>query len=92
MADPTGTLTSGGADSDRDTVLIHIDASQFRVPLRPWTGDELRRLPNPPVVPDRDLFLIRPSGQDDLLVSGSDVMNLEDGMHFFTVPVAIMAG
>jgi hypothetical protein len=46
------------------------------------TGAELRRLPNPGIDADRDLFL----------VAGAEQLDLTDGMNFFTVPRTILAG
>lgn len=75
-----------------EAITIQIDASQFRLTRREWTAEQLRNLPAPPLPPDRDLFLLRGSGEDDLLVHGNEPIRLEDGMRFFTVPATILAG
>jgi hypothetical protein len=78
--------------SAQPTVQIRIDRGQFRVEARPLTGRELRQLPNPPVDPDRDVFLMAGAGQNDRLIADDDTLDLSEGMSFITVPKTILAG
>lgn len=73
-------------------VTIHIDRDRFRVTEGPITGAELRNLPSPPIGPDRDLYLELKGPGDDRLIEPNDVVELEDGMHFFTAPATITPG
>jgi hypothetical protein len=56
------------------------------------TGAELRRLPNPGIDADRDLFLVAGADEGDRLIHDAEQLDLTDGMNFFTVPRTILAG
>lgn len=57
------------------------------------TGAELRRLATPEI--SRDVDLIQASieaDESDLLIADDQLVDLENGTEFFTVPRAILAG
>lgn len=70
---------------------IKIDRTEFKVRERFLTGAELRRLPNPPIGPDRDLFEVVPGGSDKKIENDTKV-EMRDGLRFFTAPAQINPG
>jgi hypothetical protein len=80
-----------GGDEGHHQVTIHIDKETFHVEQGSMTGAELRRLPTPPIGPERDLFLVVPGG-DDVRIEDDHVVELRNGMHFFTAPSTITPG
>jgi hypothetical protein len=82
----------GGVGHGHAKVTIHIDKDTFQVDEASMTGRELRALPTPPIGPDRDLFEVVPGPGDDLLIGDDQVVELKDGMHFFTAPSTINPG
>lgn len=70
---------------------IHIDKSTFRVASTTLTGAQLRQLPTPSIGPDFDLWEDVPGGNDKLIRDG-DVVQMRNGMHFFTAPSHINPG
>lgn len=70
---------------------IHIDKSAFRVGVPSLTGAQLRQLPTPAIGPDFDLWEDVPGGNDQLIADDT-VVQLRDGMHFFTAPAFINPG
>jgi hypothetical protein len=56
------------------------------------TGAEVRRLPNPEIDTDRDLFLIAGADENDRLIHDEERLEVTDGMSFFTIPRTILAG
>lgn len=70
---------------------IQIDREHFTVEQRTMTGAQLRALPTPPIGPDRDLFEVVPGGTDRKIES-ADIVNLRNGMRFFTAPAHINPG
>ena len=81
-----------GQGGGHKKVTIHIDKETFQVEQASMTGAELRRLPTPPVGPDRDLFEVVPGPADDLRIEDNQSVELKDGMHFFTAPSTINPG
>lgn len=75
-----------------DVFHIEIDHDRFTVEGPTATGAELRALPKPPVGPDRDLWLEVPGPEPDQLIEPDTVLELRDGMHFFTAPSHITPG
>lgn len=81
-------------DNDKgrpDTVKIQIDRGHYEVGRGSLTGAELRRLPDPDVPGDRDLFEVRP-GSEDRLVGDGDQVVMRPGLRFFTAPGRINPG
>jgi hypothetical protein len=73
-------------------ITIRIDKDTFHVEKEKMTGAELRELPNPPIGPDRDLFLIKPGPAEDERIADDQIVKLKDGMEFFTAPSTINPG
>ena len=78
-------------EQDARTIAIHLDHREYKVPTDELTGEQIRSLPSPPVSADRDLWLEVPGGSDELIPSDR-VVELRDGMHFFTAPARINPG
>ena len=70
---------------------IQIDRTHYTVDQREMTGAELRRVPNPPIPADRDLYEVRP-GQPDRLIEDNTIVEIRDGLRFFTAPHHINPG
>lgn len=80
-------------EKDRERgITIHIDHRMYMAPTTPMTGTELRRLAEPDVGPDRDLWLTVPGPADDLLIGNDQAVELKPGMHFYTAPSTINPG
>jgi hypothetical protein len=71
---------------------IKIDKESFTVEATSLTGRELRNLPNPPIGPERDLYLAVPGPGEDRRIGDDEAIELKDGMHFFTAPATITPG
>lgn len=79
-------------DPDKDkTFGIKIDRAEYQVRKKNLTGAELRRLPNPDVGADRDLFEVVPGGSD-LKIEDDAKVKMRDGLRFFTAPAQINPG
>ena len=74
-----------------EVLRITIDDVQYTPPKAAMTGQELRALPNPPVAATRDLWLDVP-GKDDLKIAAGQIVNLANGMVFYTAPSTINPG
>ncbi len=72
-------------------VTIRIDRTEYEWQEEKITGAQLRRLPTPPVLPERDLFLVVP-GHPDRLIKDDDTVVVHDGLRFFTAPNTINPG
>lgn len=70
---------------------IQIDRAKYEVEKEVMTGAQLRKLPNPDIGPERDLFQIVP-GEDDLKIELTDKVKIKDGLRFFTAPAHINPG
>jgi hypothetical protein len=75
---------------DRD-FEIQIDRIHYKVELRKMTGLQLRHVPTPPIGPDRDLFEVVP-GAPDRKIGDEDVVEIRNGLRFFTAPGQINPG
>jgi hypothetical protein len=80
------------AQKNHEQITIHIDRVAFRVTEGPITGQQLRDLPDPPIGPDRDLYLEIKGPGEDQLIQPTDTVELEEGIHFFTAPAHITPG
>ena len=87
----------GGRRPDRPGHLtIRIDRKEYRVPpelLRRGhlTGQQIRRLANPNIGPDRDLFKVVPGGSDRKIGDQEKVL-IRNHMRFFSAPAVINPG
>jgi hypothetical protein len=70
---------------------IQIDRVHYEVAANEMTGAELRRVPNPDIGADRDLFEVIP-GQADRKLADADVVEIRNGKRFFTAPAQINPG
>jgi hypothetical protein len=70
---------------------IRIDRTEYKVHQHKMTGAELRRRPEPPIGPDRDLFEVVPGGSDKK-IGDHDVVEIRNGLRFFTAPAQINPG
>ena len=70
---------------------IQIDRVHYTVSKEQMTGVEIRNIPAPPIGPDRDLFQVVPGGQDKK-IEPSDVVEMRNGLRFFTAPSQINPG
>ncbi len=70
---------------------IQIDRKHFTVTEKQLTGAQLRALPSPPIGPDRDLFEVVPGGTDRK-ISDSEVVEMRNGLRFFSAPAQINPG
>ena len=77
-------------------ITIQIDRKEYVVPPAlldggTLTGAEIRRLADPDIGSDRDLFEIVPGGSDRKIDAG-DAVEIRDGMRFFSAPATINPG
>jgi hypothetical protein len=79
------------AEGHEPDFRIQIDRIHYSVDGREMTGAELRRVPTPPIPPDRDLYEVRP-GEPDRLIEDHTVVEIRDGLRFFTAPHHINPG
>ena len=70
---------------------IQIDRVHYKVTQSEMTGAELRRVPTPPLGPDRDLFEVVPGGTDRK-IGDTEVVKIRNGTRFFTAPAQINPG
>lgn len=78
-------------DHGHEGVVIFIDRVQYRVQGDDLSGEQIRHLVQPPIGPDRDLWLEVPGGSDEK-IEDSQIVELRNGMHFFTAPATINPG
>ena len=86
-------LENGGSEKpDPDKIFeIQIDRLMYKLKENRLTGADLRRVPEPPISPERDLFEIVP-GHSDRKVEDDDRIIIRDGLRFFTAPNTINPG
>ena len=70
---------------------IKIDRVTYKVSEPVLTGAQLRRLPEPDIGPDRDLFEVVPGGSD-LKIEADAKVEMRNGLRFFTAPAQINPG
>lgn len=70
---------------------IQIDRAHFTVHEHEMTGMKLRALPSPAIGDDRDLFEVVPGGSDRK-IGNEQVVEIRNGMRFFTAPAQINPG
>jgi len=70
---------------------IQIDRVHYTVAASSMTGEQLRYLPTPPIGADRDLFEVVPGGSDRK-IGNDQVVEIRNGLRFFTAPAQINPG
>lgn len=70
---------------------IQIDRTHYEVDAPTMTGAELRKVPPTPIPSDRDLFEVVP-GHSDRKIADTDVVEIRNGLRFFTAPGTINPG
>ncbi|MEY2426451.1 MAG: hypothetical protein QOI61_2023 [Actinomycetota bacterium] len=70
---------------------IQIDRDHYDVTQESMTGIELRAVPPDPIPADRDLFEVVP-GHPDRKIENSTVVEMRNGLRFFTAPATINPG
>ena len=73
------------------TFEIRIDRKEYKVRKATLTGAEIRKLANPDIGDDRDLFEVVPGGSD-LKIELTTIVKMRDGLRFFTAPAQINPG
>lgn len=81
----------GKGDRGPGQFQIQIDRTHYTVTLEKMTGAQLRNVPTPPVGADRDLFQVVPGGSDRK-IGDEDVVDIRNGLRFFTAPSQINPG
>lgn len=72
-------------------IKIQIDRVHYDVEDSEMTGAQIRLVAKPPIGADRDLFEVVP-GASDLKIGDSMLVQLHNGMRFFTAPGQINPG
>lgn len=72
-------------------IVIHVDKRTYKVEQASMTGAELRALPNPNIAAEYQLTLQVPGGEDTP-IADDEIVELKNGMHFFSVPKNLNAG
>lgn len=93
MSDSHQPETDGGParPDHHKTFEIKIDRTSYKVEQGTLTGADLRRLPEPDIGPDRDLFEVVPGGSDRKIEADTQV-EMRNGLRFFTAPAQINPG
>ena len=92
MSNEAAASSSPAAGEDPEHMFhIQIDRAHYDVLQPQMTGTDLRNLPPTPIPPERDLFEVVP-GHPDRKIEDSDVVEMHDGLRFFTAPATINPG
>jgi hypothetical protein len=87
VKNPEDVRPPGHEDGDElhpgEKLTIVIDSKQYRAPTRKMTGAQLRRLAEPNIGAEYDLWQEVPGG-DDNLVDDKERITLRDGMGFYS--------
>lgn len=87
MKSPEDLRPPGDKDGDElhpgEKRTIVIDGKKYRAPAPAMTGAQLRRLADPNIGPEYDLWQEIP-GDEDNLVDDKDRIKLHDGMGFYS--------
>ena len=70
---------------------IQIDRAHYTVTEAHMTGLQLRHVPPTAIGPDRDLFEVVPGGSDRK-IGDEDVVEIRNGLRFFSAPGQINPG
>jgi hypothetical protein len=87
VKNPEDVRPPGHEDGDElhpgEKLTLVIDGKQYRAPTRKMTGAQLRRVAEPNIGPDYDLWQEVPGGEDNL-VDDKERITLRDGMGFYS--------
>lgn len=75
----------------KSQIVIHVDRTKYKVDVPHMSGAEIRALAGI-AGDDVDLNLEETGDTDDRLIRNEDVVELKNGMHFFTTPRHITPG
>lgn len=89
MTDPS--TQQEAAEAHAHEFKIQIDRVHYDVPAAQMTGEQLRQVPPTPIPETRDLYEVRP-GEQDRLIGDQDVVEIRNGLRFFTAPHHINPG
>lgn len=78
-------------EKPKEAFEIQIDRNHYKVHQARMTGLELRHVPSTPIGSDRDLFEVVPGGSDRK-ISDETVVEIRNGLRFFTAPAQINPG
>jgi hypothetical protein len=81
----------GGELRPNEKLTIVIDNKKYRAPSRSLTGDQLRKLADPNIGANFDLWQEIPGGEDNLVNSHERIV-LRDGMSFYSASRSINPG
>jgi hypothetical protein len=84
-------IPDGAGRRPNETFQIQIDRVHYTVSEPQLTGGQLRQVPETSIGEDRDLFEIVPGGPDRKIEIG-DVVEMRNGLRFFTAPSKINPG
>lgn len=91
MSEPQNHGDDRGRPDHPKDFEIKIDRTVYKVRQSMLTGAELRRLPEPNIGPERDLFEVVPGGSDVKIELTTEV-EMRNGLRFFTAPAQINPG
>ena len=80
-----------GGTKGHQVFVIKIDRKEYKVTAPQLTGAQLRKLPEPDIGPDRDLFEVVPGGSDRKIANQQEV-KMREGLRLFTAPAQINPG
>lgn len=81
----------GGGEDHPEKFNIQIDREHYKVDDAQMTGTQLRQVPPTSIPADRDLFEVVP-GHPDRKIENDDVVEMRNGLRFFTAPGTINPG
>lgn len=84
-------MSNGQGGENPKQFQIQIDRVHFTVTKEKMTGLEIRNVPPTPIGQDRDIFEVVPGGHDRK-IGDQDVVEVKNGMRFFTAPAQINPG
>jgi hypothetical protein len=79
------------AEHREEPISIFIDGHRYLAPKKTMDGRQIRHLVDPPIPQDRDLWLEKQGGLDELIEDATEV-RLHPDIRFFTVPRVINPG
>ncbi len=82
---------AGNPGHGHNLFKIQIDRVHYEVAFAQMTGIQLRQVPPTPIAADRDLFEVVPGGPDRKIEDGT-VVEIRNGLRFFTAPAQINPG